>query len=238
MTERKGLPTHPAAVAALLAQLRVLGLTYTESSDDLTEGHADFLVAPNAQGLAAYGCADAAAKRVRQGIQGVPLADELKTWLGRFSRRDGGLLVMLHARGDQRFDLDKVGEFFGARNQPTWADVNELPAFTVNPITGVIYDRSHPNDRIFQLIEPDLTQNRSGTMTTNAGDDHWTLEFRPDRLFQTLATVLPERCDFLAGLGVAHAKKGSVGGSSATGLAGSIGSGDRLAAETRAVRSA
>ena len=57
----------------------------------------------------ATSCQDAARKRNRLGHKGMPLWDELKSFLGEYHDAPGTRRVFLaHCRGDRKLDLEKV----------------------------------------------------------------------------------------------------------------------------------
>lgn len=141
----------------------------------------------------ATSCQDAARKRNRLGHKGVPLWDELKSFLGEYYDSQGVRRVFLaHCRGDRRLDVDKLRqslEFAGEirrvslkTEERLWAD-HRVGYGTVNPLLEIeggvqIFDEElhHPVDV-------------PGTVITNAGDFTWAVEFDPVELASTLAGV-------------------------------------------------
>src|SRR5205823_5108626 len=82
----------PANVATTVNLLNKLGLWYQLSRN-----------------RAALSCRDAARKRMRLGHEGIPLWDEMKSFLAAFTDvRGGQQIVMAHCRGDQLLDLQQL----------------------------------------------------------------------------------------------------------------------------------
>jgi hypothetical protein len=100
---------------------------------------------------AATSCNDAARKRDRLGHTGIPLWDELKSFLGEYSGESGERRVFLaHCRGDRELDLEKLRhalEFTGEvrRVLPEAAESLGAVYGTVQPFTG---RRSHSGLRL------------------------------------------------------------------------------------------
>lgn len=138
----------------------------------------------------ATSCQDAARKRNRLGHKGVPLWDELKSFLGEFHSGEGNRQIFLaHCRGDRKLDLDKlrhalatVGEIRRVSlktEERLWTD-HRVGYGTVNPLmegAGVI-----------QIFDEELREpvGVPGTVMTNAGDFTWAVEFSPAELFSHL----------------------------------------------------
>jgi aspartate/glutamate racemase len=130
----------------------------------------------------ATSCQDAARKRNRLGHRGIPLWDELKSFLGEYVDGDGVRRMFLaHCRGDRELDLAKLSpalEFVGEirRVQTEGAEELEATYGTVNPFLI--------GDDIVQLFDYELHSPVSvpGTVMTNAGDHTWAVEFDPAEL--------------------------------------------------------
>jgi aspartate/glutamate racemase len=134
----------------------------------------------------ATSCQDAARKRNRLGHKGIPLWDELKSFLGEYYDAQGVRRVFLaHCRGDRRLDLDKLrlaltfeGEIrrVGLKSEERlWAD-HRVGYGTVNPLMNV--------PLVVQVFDEELHNavGVPGTVMTNAGDFTWAIEFDPVEL--------------------------------------------------------
>lgn len=134
----------------------------------------------------ATSCQDAARKRVRLGHKGIPLWDELKSFLGEYYDADGKRKIFLaHCRGDRKLDLDKVRENLGfageirrvslKTEERLWAD-HRVGYGTVNPLMDV------PD--VVQIFDYELHHpvGVPGTVMTNACDFTWAVEFDPAEL--------------------------------------------------------
>ena len=130
---------------------------------------------------AATSCLDAARKRDRLGHTGIPLWDELKSFLGEYSDAAGESRVFLaHCRGDRELDLDKVRhalEFTGEvrRVLPEAAEGLGAAYGTVNPFV---------EGDLVQVFDYELHKPLGvpGTVMTNAGDHTWAVELHPAEL--------------------------------------------------------
>ena len=130
----------------------------------------------------ATSCQDASQKRNRLGHKGIPLWDELKSFLGEFEDSAGSRKYLLaHYRGDREINIDKLRQVLDAQGkvERTFLDINSgLNAAygTVNPfmaLNGVV----HVFD--YELHRP---MGVPGTVMTNAGDRTWAVEFDPAEL--------------------------------------------------------
>jgi prolyl-tRNA editing enzyme YbaK/EbsC (Cys-tRNA(Pro) deacylase) len=137
---------------------------------------------------AARSCRDAARKRHRLGVTGIPLADELKSFLGRY--RDGSgawRRVMIHCRGDRELDLQRVAQLLRATAVER-LDNDELAAM------GVEYGTVNPfrREAIVQVFDRGVLERRGvpGTMMTNAGHLEWSVEFRVEQLVEALGDAI------------------------------------------------
>jgi aspartate/glutamate racemase len=138
----------------------------------------------------ATSCQDAARKRNRLGHKGIPLWDELKSFLGEYHDSEGARRVFLaHCRGDRKLDLDRLRQAVESAGEirrvslkteeRLWAD-HRVGYGTVNPLMDIgeglqIFDEElrHPVDV-------------PGTVMTNAGDFTWAVEFDPAEIFNAL----------------------------------------------------
>ncbi|MEK6301023.1 MAG: aspartate/glutamate racemase family protein [Acidobacteriota bacterium] len=138
----------------------------------------------------ATSCQDAARKRNRLGHKGIPLWDELKSFLGEYHDAQGQRTIFLaHCRGDRRLDLDKlrqalqlVGDIKRVSlktEERLWLD-HRVGYGTVNPLMEIA---GGP-----QIFDQELRHpvGVPGTMMTNAGDFTWAVEFNPAELVPKL----------------------------------------------------
>jgi aspartate/glutamate racemase len=134
----------------------------------------------------ATSCQDAARKRRRLGHQGIPLWDELKSFLGEYHDHKGTRRIFLaHCRGDRKLDLDKLPqalEFAGEirrvslkTQERLWSD-HRVSYGTVNPLIDV--------SEVVQIFDYELNRpvGVPGTVMTNAGEYTWAVEFDPAEL--------------------------------------------------------
>lgn len=157
----------------------------------------------------AMSCADAAHKRRRLAHRGrdvgIPLCDELKT--AAWTVDDGAAsIVLLHCRGHQLLDEDKVADLLGSRARRMDAgeleDRLNLGYGLVTPFAGAdneivrqVFDRT--------VVEPFFPPY---TMMTNLGHREYAVEFDPRDLLGVLPHTLVECIvqDDLAGVPVEH----------------------------------
>lgn len=139
----------------------------------------------------ATSCQDAARKRNRLGHQGIPLWDELKSFLGEYHDEKGTRQVFLaHCRGDRKLDLDKLRsalQFAGEirrvslLNEARLWEAHHASYGTVNPIMEV-----GAGVQIFDS-ELDRPIGVPSTVMTNAGEHSWAVEFYPAELVLKLS---------------------------------------------------
>jgi aspartate/glutamate racemase len=134
----------------------------------------------------ATSCQDAARKRNRLGHQGIPLWDELKSFLGEYHDQQGTRRIFLaHCRGDRKLDHDKLRsalEFAGEirrvslMNEERLWEAHHASYGTVNPLMSVGAE--------IQVFDYELqgTIGVPRTVMTNAGDHTWGVEFDPAEL--------------------------------------------------------
>ena len=130
-------------------------------------------------------CQDAARRRNRLGHKGIPLWDELKSFLGEYCDANGHRKVFLaHCRGDRELDLDlvrsaleSVGEI---RRVEVGTDPSEVQYGTINPFIAT--------DAVVQLFDSELRSpvGVPGTVMTNMGHHTWAVEFDPVELVANL----------------------------------------------------
>lgn len=134
----------------------------------------------------ATSCQDAARKRNRLGHKGIPLWDELKSFLGEYHDTQGQRKIFLaHCRGDRKLDLDKLGQALrfegeirrvGLKSEERlWVD-HRAGYGTVNPLMNI--------PGVVQVFDEELHSavGVPGTVMTNAGDFTWAIEFDPVEL--------------------------------------------------------
>jgi aspartate/glutamate racemase/prolyl-tRNA editing enzyme YbaK/EbsC (Cys-tRNA(Pro) deacylase) len=124
----------------------------------------------------ATSCQDAARKRNRLGHKGIPLCDELKSFLGEYDSSDDTRLFLAHCRGDRELDLEKVKVVLRAT-----AAVRRLSPEAAARL-GAAYGVVNPfvvNPNVVQIFDQELRVaiGVPGTMMTNAGDHTWAVEF-------------------------------------------------------------
>ena len=132
-------------------------------------------------------CRDAASRRTRLGYQGIPLSDELRSYLATHKDEDGDTTyVLLHCRGHQSFDFEKLSNVPGiSEQQITKADVSDIENRAIgygliNPFAAskILSDNLQQVFDEAVLSQPGETY----TMMTNAGDSTWAIEFDPREL--------------------------------------------------------
>jgi aspartate/glutamate racemase len=160
-----GAETVPPAVRRCAERLNELGVWHMFSRNS-----------------SAMSCQDAARKRNRLGHRGIPLWDELKSFLGEYLDGAGVRRVFLaHCRGDRELDFAKLGpalQFVGEirRVRTEGAEGLEVTYGTVNPFLA--------DSEVVQLFDYELHSPVSvpGTVMTNAGEHTWAVEFDPAEL--------------------------------------------------------
>lgn len=136
---------------------------------------------PTADGQSeAYDCEGAAEMRSRNGSEGIPLWDEVKTFLGRHPENPEEY-IMIHCRGDRWLDFDKITSFLGY--EPKRLDEEEAHRF------GTQYGLVNPfNDfegkKVTQVFDEDLLRPLGvlGSVMTNAGHRAYGVEIKPEQL--------------------------------------------------------
>lgn len=134
-------------------------------------------------------CRDAAARRHRLGYVGIPLSDELRSYLAEFVDESGSTsYAVLHCRGNQSFDFEKLSKIDLLHGRSlTKANVSEISETEIgygliNPFTSPeLLGNRRKTIQIFDnatVTEPGETQ----TMITNAGERTWGIEFNPEEL--------------------------------------------------------
>ncbi|MCK4734555.1 MAG: aspartate/glutamate racemase family protein [Methanophagales archaeon] len=152
-----------------------------------------FNISNNHDNQEALGCWDAVNKRVRLGHSKIPIFCELKSNFGFSINNNKKKYMMVHCRGNQEIDYEKVNKIIGAEYQRIEDEI-ELEHLSnsgfglVNPFLG--FDRPD----ILQIFDKSLiTQNFIPyTMMTNASHRRWGIEFKPDELIDSLPNKLIE----------------------------------------------
>jgi aspartate racemase len=126
----------------------------------------------------AMSCQDAAQKRNRLGHRGIPLWDELKSFLGEYEDAEGSRVFLAHCRGDRELDFAKVQKSLQATG-----DIRRV-TFEKAQLLGSAYGTVNPvlaENEILQLFDEELRRPLGvpGTVMTNAGDHTWAVEFEP-----------------------------------------------------------
>jgi len=136
--------------------------------------------------LKSESCKDAVSKRVRLGKTGIPLSDELKSNFGYMEKNGQRTYILLHCRGNQKIDFIKVEKIIGGLFKRI--DKQEL-----NDLFGLEYGRINPlinlsNITFAQIFDKTTIRQYTPpyTMTTNAGDLNWGVEFKPKELIDRL----------------------------------------------------
>ena len=151
-----------------------------------------FIISNNYNNQEAQGCWDAALKRNRLGHSNIPIFCELKSILGFVIKDNKKKYVIVHCRGNQEIDKEKVNKIIGAKCQKI-KNKTELKNLglgfgLINPFLG--FDRPD----ILQIFDESLlTQNFIPyTMMTNASHSRWGVEFKLDELIDSLPNKLIE----------------------------------------------
>lgn len=136
----------------------------------------------------ALSCQDAAYKRVRLGHKGIPLSDELKSFLGEYRTESGYQIFLAHARGDREIDFAKLRTLLGTSLEIRRASVE------VAARLGIAYGTVNPflmGDDVRQLFDLELRQRLGipGTIMTNAGEHTWAVEFYPSDIVDSLPSA-------------------------------------------------
>lgn len=130
------------------------------------------------------GCRDAAAKRSRLGMVGIPLSDELKSWVGL--TRSQGAYIALHCRGHELLDMRKVEELVGEPVERLEPDALSSQFGQGYGLVTPFALAAHPEVR--QLFDLQVTHEYfpPDTMMTNLGHCRWAVEFDPRELVKAI----------------------------------------------------
>jgi len=138
----------------------------------------------------AMSCADAANKRNRLGgTNGIPLCDELKSNIGYYILNDKKKYLLIHCRGNQMIDDEKINTILGSEYIRLPND-DLLSTFNceyglVNPF---FFGSNFPD--IEQLFDKSILEDffPPYTLMTNAGNKNWGIEIKPNELVKVLKT--------------------------------------------------
>lgn len=128
----------------------------------------------------AMSCQDAAQRRNRLGHIGIPLWDELKSFLGEYEDSEGNKKSFLaHYRGDREVDLQKLKIALN-----TEMEVHRLKSTEGSEDVYGIVNPFFESDDTLQIFDYELHRpiGVPGTVMTNAGEHTWAVEFEPSEL--------------------------------------------------------
>jgi len=117
-------------------------------------------------------------KRHRLGHTGIPIWDELKSFLGEYDYAFGVQYFMVHCRGDRELDLEKVRAALTVDSE-----IRRVSLETAE-LLGIAYGTVNPfleENGVIQIFDYELHHPLGvpGTVMTNAGDHTWGVEFDP-----------------------------------------------------------
>lgn len=127
----------------------------------------------NARTRTADSCAAAAAIRNRLGYTGIPLSDELRSYLGETA---SGKVVALHCRAHRKFDMSRVALAVGEHVQ--WLNIAKVQELglaygLINPFLLTAVAEQYFDEGVLLGSFPPRT------MMTNMGHKEWAVEFDP-----------------------------------------------------------
>lgn len=135
-------------------------------------------------------CKDAADKRTRLGKKGIPLSDELKSFLGQYNDGSGKRYVLAHCNADVNLDFDLLAKALNSKGPIERIDSTEAEQL------GFGYGIVHPflksswqiNNSLIQIFDVQVVGPRPApcTMMTNVGHHEWGVEFYPLELLKSL----------------------------------------------------
>ena len=145
----------------------------------------------------ATSCLDAHKKRNRLGAVGIPLYEELKSYVGiGYDINGKDIIFAAHTRADTIFNLDAISNHLNLITSTVQMLPEEdliawysLSYGIVNPLSLYIQSRG----KIIQIFDVSLNMyfpSHTCTMMTNAGDHTWGIEFDPIEL-KTILTEMP-----------------------------------------------
>lgn len=127
-------------------------------------------------------CQDAARRRNRLGHEGIPLWDELKSFLGEYDDAWGRRqIVLAHCRGDRELDLLKLQQALkvGSEIRRLSGEASEAIGMKYGTVNPFLVERPAIQVFDFELHHPVSVP---GTVMTNAGVLTWAVEFDPAEL--------------------------------------------------------
>lgn len=136
-------------------------------------------------------CKDAANRRYRLGKLGIPLEDELKSYLGQFEMNGERHYVAVHCRGDQLLDMGKVRQAVGCTGhleRLVTSDSSEEASDLYGLVNPFSLAKGLNGLPVLQVFDRSVQEYRGlpNTMMTNAGDRTWSVEFRPQDVIDAL----------------------------------------------------
>lgn len=155
------------------------------------------VITNNVHNQEAFRCEDAAEKRIRLGTEGIPLCDELKSNLGFFLVDGSRRYVLLHCRGNQKLDEEKLTSLLGS-------EFHRLPKEELTLVFQCEYGLVNPfafaKDfaEVEQIFDSSVIEEffPPYTLMTNAGHRRWAIEFRAKELYGALP--IKRRADIIA----------------------------------------
>jgi aspartate racemase len=135
--------------------------------------------------LSGMGCAGAAKNRNRLGKTGIPVCDELKSNIGYYISGTDKVYILIHCRGNQELDLQKVKKVLGYEfiHLQNLGSTFNCEFGLVNPF---FFGEFFPE--IKQLFDKSLIEDffPPYTVMTNAGDKNWGIEINVKELIKIL----------------------------------------------------
>ena len=163
----------------------------SEIENKLKDENIWFITSNNENDREVLGCRDAVNYRVRLGSSNIPIFCELKSNFGFIIKDNEKKYLMVHYRGNQKLDHEKVEKIIGAEFQRIEDEAELQKRFgsgfgLVNPFLG--FDRPD----ILQIFDKSLTTQKfiPYTMMTNASDRSWGIEFKPLELIKSLDKLM------------------------------------------------
>jgi len=151
------------------------------------------IISNNQNNREVLGCWDAINYRVRLGHSKIPIFCELKSNFGFIVKDNQKKYLLVHYRGNQKLDNEKVKKITGAEFQRIENETELQNRFgtgfgLVNPFMG--FDRPD----ILQIFDKSLKSQRfiPYTMMTAASHRRWGIEFKIDELIDILPNTLIE----------------------------------------------
>jgi aspartate racemase len=140
----------------------------------------------------AMSCREAANVRYRLGAVGIPLRDELKSYVTEGHSNDGEItFLLLHCRADRSIDFGRVSALDLPVGDLKRANLSEIDFKDfgyglINPFRAE--SEISPRHKVVHIFDSDLLLDATpiGSMMTNAGDRTWAIEFRPRDLITSI----------------------------------------------------